>query len=148
MVPRRFRRTVLAALTVAALALSHGAADASEKRLLVELNKIEPTGENCRTTWVLKNATPTDLARLKLDIVAFDTDGIVARRVGAELGPIRSEHTRVKLFDLKSIDCRNVGRMLMNGVLACEAEGADAVTPEHCADSLETATRTTVPFTQ
>ncbi|WP_420406052.1 hypothetical protein [Nisaea sp.] len=148
MAPWRFYRIVLAALTAAVLPLSHGVADAAEKRLLVELNKIEPTGEDCRTTWVLNNATATDLVRLKLDIVAFDKDGIVARRVGAELGPIRREHTRVKLFDLKSIDCRNVGRMLMNGVLACDAEGADAVSPDHCADSLDTATRTTVPFTQ
>jgi len=148
MVSRRFRRTILVALTAAMLPLSPGAAHAAEQRLRVELNKIEPTGDDCRTTWVLNNATAADLARLKLDIVAFDTDGIVARRVGAELGPIRREHTRVKLFDLKSIDCRNVGRMLMNGVLACEAEGADTVSPEHCADSLETASRTTVPFTQ
>jgi hypothetical protein len=144
----RLSRTVLVALTVTLLSLDAGAADLSGKRLLVELNKLEPAGEDCRTTWVLNNGTGTDLARLKLDIVAFDTDGIVVRRVGAELGPIRREHTRVKLFDLKSIDCGNVGRMLMNGVLACEVEGAEAVSPDHCANSLETATRTTVPFTQ
>lgn len=145
---RPFIWTALAVLTAAVSALPANAADLPGKRLLIELNKMEPAGEDCRTTWVLNNATGTDLARLQLDLVAFDADGIVARRVGPELGPIKHEHTRVKLFDLKAIDCRNVGRMLMNGVLACEADGAGAAASELCADNLETATRTDVPFTQ
>ena len=145
---RRFPWTALAALTAVVLPLSAESADLAGKRLLIELNKVEPAGADCRTTWVLNNATGMDLARLKLDLVAFDADGVVARRVGPELGPIKHEHTRVKLFDLKSIECGNVGRMLMNGVLACEIDGAEAVTPELCADSLETASRTEVPFTQ
>lgn len=147
----RFERFFLAVLTLlasAVLPVSASAADLSGRHLLVELNKMEPAGEDCRTTWVLNNGTGADLARLKLDIVAFDTDGIVVRRVGAELGPIGSGHTRVKLFDLKSIDCGDVGRMLMNGVLACEVEGAEAVSQEQCAKSIETATRTEIPFTQ
>ncbi|WP_193183001.1 Tat pathway signal protein [Nisaea sediminum] len=144
----RFFWTILTVLASAVLSVSVSAADLSGKRLLVELNKMEPAGEDCRTTWVLNNGTGADLARLKLDIVAFDSDGIVARRVGAELGPIGTGHTRVKLFDLKSIECGNVRRMLMNGVLACEVEGAEAASLEQCASSIETAARTTVPFTQ
>lgn len=139
---------VSATLLVLSAADAAHAADLADKKLLVELNKLEPAGGDCRTTWVLSNGTDKDLDSLKLDIVAFDKDGIVARRVAAEMGPIAQTHTRVKLFDLKSIACGDVGRILMNGVLACEIQGAEATAPEQCAAEIQTASRSAVPFSQ
>lgn len=136
--------SALAAVTVSVSAL---ATDMSEKRLLLELNKVESVGGDCRTTWVVNNTTGANLETVKLDFVAFDLDGIVVRRVIADMGPIHSGHTRVKLFDLKEIDCGNVGRVLMNGVRTCEG-GSAAVAPGLCKESLQTASRAPVPFTQ
>lgn len=143
----RFFRTGLAALAAMTVSLPVLAADMPEKRLLLELNKLESVGADCRTTWVVNNTTGTGLETVKLDFVAFDLDGIVVRRVIADMGPVHTGHTRVKLFDLKNIQCGKVGRVLMNGVTACEGGGA-SVTPGLCADSLQTASRATVPFTQ
>ena len=143
----RLFRTGLSALAVVAISVPALATDMAEKRLLLELNKVESVGGDCRTTWVVNNTTGVNLEAVKLDFVAFDTDGIVVRRVIADMRPIHTEHTRVKLFDLKEIDCGNVGRVLMNGVRACEG-GSAAVAPELCADSLQTASRAAVPFTQ
>lgn len=144
----RFERLlgpVLAAVTAAGVSVAGAAADPLQDRLLVEFNKMEPSGSGCRMTWLLSNETGTDLQSLKLDLIAFDPDGVVARRVGPELGPIRQGHTRVKLFDLKSLECGDVSRMLMNGVIACVANDGTA---GECAERLQTATRTRVPFSQ
>ncbi|MEP3114635.1 hypothetical protein [Nisaea sp.] len=137
----------LFAFALGAISVPALATDVAEKHLLLELNKVESVGGDCRTTWVVKNTTGTNLETMKLDFVAFDTDGIVVRRVIADMGPIHTEHTRVKLFDLKEINCGNVGRVLMNGVRTCEG-GSAAVAPGLCADNLQTATRAAVPFTQ
>ena len=139
-------RAVLSALAGVAIPVPALATDMAEKRLLLELNKVESVGGDCRTTWVVNNTTGKNLEKVKLDFVAFDVDGIVVRRVIADMGPIHTEHTRVKLFDLKDIDCGNVGRVLMNGVRTCEG-GSAAVTPGLCADSLQTASRAAVHFT-
>lgn len=143
----RFFRIGFVAFLAGMISLPAFAADIAEKRLFLELNKIESVGGGCRTTWVVNNTTGKNLETVKLDFVAFDTDGIVVRRVIADMGPIHSEHTRVKLFDLKEIDCGNVGRVLMNGVRACEGT-EEGVAPGLCAGSLQTASRTDVPFTQ
>ena len=142
-----FLRMVVSAFAAVAISASAFATDMAQKRLLLELNKLESVDGNCRTTWVVNNTTGKDLEEMKLDFVAFDTDGIVVRRVIADMGPIHTRHTRVKLFDLKEIDCGNVGRLLMNGVRTCEGESAE-IAPDLCADSLLTESRAAVPFTQ
>jgi len=143
----RLFKAGLSALAAVTISVSALATDMSEKRLLLELNKVESVGGDCRTTWVVNNTTGANLETVKLDFVAFDLDGIVVRRVIADMGPIHSGHTRVKLFDLKEIDCGNVGRVLMNGVRTCEG-GSAAVAPGLCTESLQTASRAPVPFTQ
>ena len=142
-----FLRTAVSALAALAISAPAFATDMAQKRLLLELNKLESVGGDCRTTWVVNNMTGKDLEEMKLDFVAFDADGIVVRRVIADMGPIQSKHTRVKLFDLKEIDCGNVGRVLMNGVRTCEGGSAE-IAADLCTDSLVTVSRTAVPFTQ
>ncbi|WP_404379605.1 Tat pathway signal protein [Caenispirillum salinarum] len=121
-------------------------AEEPARPVTVELNKLETAGGDCRVTWVLSNASPHDYDRLKLDIVAFDADGVVAKRLGAEMGPLPAEATRVKLFDLTGLDCRGISRLLLNGVLTCET-GATAG-PDACAMVPETASRASIPFIQ
>ena len=68
---------------------------------------------------VLMNRTETALERLSLDLVVFDTDGVIDRRLAVELGPVAPGRTQVKVFDMAGLDCGRVARVLMNDVLAC-----------------------------
>jgi len=54
----------------------------------VELNKLEAQGEDCRAYLVFENATADAFTSLKLDLVLFDSDGIIARRLAIEGGPL------------------------------------------------------------
>jgi len=101
----------------AALAQDDGGAT-----LGVELNKLEQVGSACRSYVVLRNRTGATLERLSLDLVVFDTDGVIDRRLAVELGPAAPGRTQVRAFDMSGLDCGRVARVLLNDVLACEPD--------------------------
>jgi hypothetical protein len=107
------------------LLLSAAAAAAQGSGVRLELNRLEPQGENCRTYLLVENMDGTALRSLKLDLFALDTDGIAAKRLAVELGPVPPKKTLIKLFDFAALDCARVGRVLLNGVISCE-DGAGA----------------------
>lgn len=98
---------------------------AAEDAIRVELNKIEPNGEACRAYMVIENATGRALETLKLDLVLFDTDGVVAKRLAVETAPLPPGKTGLKMFDITGLACPALGRVLLNDVLDC----ADASGP-------------------
>jgi hypothetical protein len=80
---------VLAMLTV----LMPLCASASNEKLLVELNSIEGADNRCRLNFVIQNKSDSALESMKLDLVAFGTDGSILRRLlprWARSGPPRS----------------------------------------------------------
>lgn len=139
-------RRALALLLAAALSVSASpvlAQSSSPGAFSLELNRLDGLDGDCRVTLVEKNGTKATFAALKLDLVVFDGAGIVAKRVGVDAGPLKAGRTVVKTFDLKGIACDGVGRLLVNDVLACEAEG---IAPDACLDLLEPRSRVAAPF--
>lgn len=87
----------------------------------LELNKLEPLAGACRVYLVLTNKAETPFRDLKLDLVIFDTGGIVARRVAVQGGPLPAGKTLLKVFDVDGVQCAKIGRFLLNGVMSCES---------------------------
>lgn len=115
----------------------------------LELNRLDGFDGGCRVTLVENNGTSSAFASLKLDLVVFGGDGIVGKRVGVEAGPLKAGRTSVRTFDLKGLACDGVGRLLINDVLSCEAEGlaTDAAdVPGACLDVLEPRSRVSAAF--
>jgi hypothetical protein len=146
---RRIGRIALDTATCIALSallvVSALAQDASEKAapIKLQLNKVETAGEACRVTMVIDNSRGTALKSYKVDLFAFDTDGVAQKRVAVELGPLPPRKTTVKIFDFPGIACNKVGRILLNDVLACD--GGDAAR-EACLERTETETKAGLPF--
>ena len=108
-----------------ALLAATAEAFAADGRVGVELNKLEPSGEACRAYLVLENGTDRGFETLKLDLVMFDTDGIVAKRLAVETAPLPAGKTSLKVFDIEGLACDRLGRLLLNDVMACaDASGA------------------------
>lgn len=128
-----------AAVALALLMQVGAAAAVDAPGLRVELNRLEPVGDACRVYLVLANGTADSFNAFKLDLVLFDTDGVIARRLAVEAAPLRAEKTSVKLFDLDALACDRVGSVLVNDVLAC---GTAAGPVEDCVGRIETASRT------
>ncbi len=93
----------------------------------VQLNKLETLASGCRAYVVVSNSSDTEFRTLKLDLVMFRPDGIIARRFAVDLAPLRKDKRSVKLFDLDGVKCEEVGSFLVNDVMECRGvEGVEA----------------------
>ncbi|MBO1075325.1 Tat pathway signal protein [Roseomonas marmotae] len=116
-----------------ALAASGWAAPAAAQQaqsLGIELNRLEPQGENCRVWMVARNPTSEAINPLRLDLLMFGKDGVIARRLALDIGPLPENKTQARIFDLVGLGCDSIGSVLLNDVLAC------GPTPEGRADCL------------
>ena len=118
-------------------------AQAADGRLGVELNKLETLSSACRAYLVLSNKTGMAFSDLKLDLVIFDNDGIVARRVAVQGAPVTAGKTTLKVFDIDGVNCDGIGRFLLNGVMTCAAASGGA---DDCVSLIDTSSRAQVPL--
>ena len=119
-VDTRVRGAALATTLIASLAAPYPASAASG--VSIELNRLEARDGGCRVSLVVGNPGDKALDSLKLDLVFFDKDGVISRRLAVEAGPVRAAKTSVKLFDASETQCDAVGRLLLNDVTACGGE--------------------------
>ena len=120
MSPFACTRAALAFLAAAAPLASLPAAAASG--VSIELNRLEPKDGGCQVSIVVANPGDKALDSLKLDLVFFDKDGVISRRLAVEAGPVRASKTSVKLFNAAETQCDGVSRVLLNDVTACGGE--------------------------
>lgn len=151
------RRTILSSLfaallvlfaTTPALAAEQPVADneqsvADNGGLRVELNKLEPIDSACRAYLMFENHTDVNFTSLKLDLVMFDPQGIINRRLAVEGGPLPASKTSVKLFDIEGVSCSDVDRVLLNGILNCTSAQGER---SDCLGLVETTSRNSTDF--
>ena len=126
-----FAAAAVCVLAVAAHAQENPAATApaqpdSSDGITLELNKIEKSDKGCRAYVVVTNPTPTSYEAFKLDLVMFQTDGVVGRRFALDLAPVRPDKRTVKLFDLDGGQCDGIGSFLINDVMECRTSSGPA----------------------
>ncbi|MEM6358200.1 MAG: Tat pathway signal sequence domain protein [Pseudomonadota bacterium] len=114
---------------------------AEAQSVRIELNKMEPQEAACQAFLLIENGTEDAFDSLVLDLVMFDTDGIIARRLAVDVAPLRAGRTSVKVFAMQGVACDGIGRVLVNDVLTCSANGAAR---DDCFDIIETTSRTGV----
>ncbi|MCF4164087.1 Tat pathway signal sequence domain protein [Zavarzinia compransoris] len=104
------------------------AAEEAPAPISIELNKLEAQDGACRAYLVLVNPAGPDITDLKLDLILFNQDQVIERRIAVGLSPLPTGKTTVKLFDIQGQDCGRVGSVLINEVMACS--GADGEIPD------------------
>ena len=124
---------------VPSLALSQGPG------LTLELNRLQPQPEACRTYLLFGNELEVGFTELVLDFVFFDSDGIIARRSLVNAAPLPADKTVVKIFDVAGIDCARLGKVLLNAVQSCETDG-EAI--EDCLSVVTLSSRAEAPLFQ
>ena len=95
------------------------AVQAQETGIAIELNKLEEQQNACRVYMLFENPGQTQFDEFQLDLVLFDTNGVIARRLSLDAAPLRADKTSVKLFDIDGLACPKIGRILLNDMLAC-----------------------------
>lgn len=117
---RRMAGGLLAFLVTMVVAVAALRAEDGSPAVDVELNKLEAQADGCRAYLVVRNRTAGRFVSLKLDLVMFDPDGIVAKRLAVETAPLPRDKTSLKVFDIAGVGCLRIGHLLLNDVLACE----------------------------
>lgn len=130
---RGFVFAAIVALGAAALSGAVSAQDAGPP-VKVELNKLKASDTGCTIYVVVDNQTENAFKNFSLDLVLFNTSGIVDHRVSVDLGPLRKKKQVVKVFDLKDVKCGGIGRFLVNDINECNS---DAGVVENCFASLQ-----------
>ena len=108
---------------------------APSEAIRLELNALENAEGRCRVSFVIENKGQTTLDSFRLELAVFNREGIVQRRVTAELAPVRSAKTIVKSFTIDG-GCDDIGAILVNDVTACAPGDINA-----CLDRLELSSR-------
>jgi hypothetical protein len=108
-------------------------AAASSPALALELNKLEPLDKNCRAFFVIDNPGSTAYPAYKIDLVLFQPDGVIGRRVALDLAPLKSAKRTVKQFDFEGLTCEKIGSVLVNDVVECKGE---ASAPADCLSAM------------
>lgn len=130
------------ALFGATVALSTLASAASATDdIALELNKLEPANGACQAYFLIEEKAGKPLQSLKTDLIIFGKDGGIAKRLIAEMGPIRSKKTSVKIFSIH-VPCPEISGVLLNDVASC----APDATPEACLDRLAVSSRLATRF--
>lgn len=130
-------------LCATALMLIPALALAQVGGVTVELNKLAQVDNACRAYLVTQNLTETSFDSLQLDVVMFDTNGIVAKRLAVEIGPLTSGKTSLKVFDIAGLPCDKIGQLLLNDVLQCrDDKGART----DCLSLIQVSSRAKVAF--
>jgi hypothetical protein len=140
----------LAACSITMAAAAHAQDTAAEQPdagegVTLELNKLETSDKGCRAYVVVSNPTQTTYDALKLDLVLFQTDGVVGRRLALDLAPVRPDKKSVKLFELDGTKCDEIGSFLVNDVMECRT-GAGAA--DDCLARLKVKSLTKVQITK
>jgi hypothetical protein len=124
----------------AILALAPSVAFAKDD-LRIELNKLEAVAAACQAYFVIEEKAGKPFQSLKADLVIFGKDGGIAKRLIAEMGPIRTKKTSVKIFAIDTA-CADISGVLLNDVDSCTPD----TTPEACLDRLAVSSRLPVRF--
>jgi hypothetical protein len=103
----------------------------------IELNKLESSDKGCRAYMVVNNAGDTDYKSFKIDLVLFQTDGVIGRRFSIDLAPLRPQKKSVKLFEIDGIACDKIGSLLINDVMECKSASGSL---DACLQNLTTST--------
>ena len=116
--------------------LSPGTVSAAGRSLA--LNKVENVTESCTAPGLIANQLGQSLDRFRLDLVLFDSKGVIFERLLIDLAPLPHDRTTIASFPLLAVKCSDVSRILVKDVPACRAEGGGDM---DCFSSLRVKTR-------
>ncbi len=101
----------------------HAPAARAAGGISLELNKLETNEGYCRAYFLFSNTDDKRYEDVKFDIAIFDKDGIVLKRLAISAGTLRVGKRTLKLFDIDGLACGDIGEVLVNDMLSCQAGG-------------------------
>jgi hypothetical protein len=111
----RYSRASIPTMLLLIVSAAHAAAN---DPIRVELNLAESVQSKCRLSFLIENKSETPIERLTPDLAIFNREGIIQRRLVAEMGPVYRSKTIIKTFEIEG-ECGQIGSILVNDITAC-----------------------------
>ena len=113
--------------------------------LSVELNAAtDAASGGCTLSFLVTNATGSDLESVVYETVLFDASGQVDRLTLFDFGALPQDRPRVRQFTMPDRACADYGHILFNGAATCDGvEGARDV----CGAGLSLTSRAAIEVT-
>ncbi|MDA1100190.1 MAG: hypothetical protein O2967_14525 [Proteobacteria bacterium] len=111
----------------------------------LELNKAEDSAQGCLATVLIGNDLGQTLDRFRLDLVLFDSSGVLFDRLLIDLAPLPAGRTTIARFALHAGRCDGISRILLRDLPACRAQ--DGKTYD-CLTDLVITTRAAIGFSK
>ena len=143
LVPAATAFFAFASASALAPAAAAGDNDRNSREIRIELNKLEPADNACRAYLLFENRSGATFESLKLDLVLFDGEGVVARRLAVEAAPLPEGKTSLKVFKISELPCGEIGRLLLNRFTSCSDTAGQR---DDCLALASTAARGSVAF--
>ncbi|MEM9330755.1 MAG: hypothetical protein AAGA53_05485 [Pseudomonadota bacterium] len=134
---------ILIAGFVASLAGVTSSSAQSAENITLELNKIEPVGNDCLLTFVVSSKSAKNLNKLAYEFVVFDDQFRVQRMTVFDFRELEAGKLRVRQFQLPETKCEGLGRLLINDVSSCDGSEVDA---SLCTQGLTLTNKTKIEF--
>ena len=124
---RRLASGVVGAVLAVGLAVgaTSGASAQEKTAISIELNKLESLEGSCRAYFVVRPEGTTEYREFKMELLVFDTGGVIQKWLAIDAAPLRAGKTSVKLFDVAGVSCDKIGSVLLNDVTACADASGD-----------------------
>lgn len=134
---------VLTSLAAVPLAPARAQTAPPERHVLLDLNVLQPTQGGCRLTFVVANGLDTPIDRAAFEMALFDMAGVVDRLTVLDFKALPAGKTKVSRFEIKGVDCADLGRVLINEATECTGAGT---APDACLASLKAQSTSGVAF--
>ena len=139
------RSVLFSALLATAWLSGPGGADAQQKLLTIELNKVQQSQDGCRLSFVAVNGMGTDLETTAMEVVFFDAGDVVSEMLLLDFGRLPADKTKVVEFVLQQQDCGQISRVLVNDVVECSSAEEQNMQRD-CFNALKTSNRAEIEF--
>jgi hypothetical protein len=142
---RRLASGVAGAVLAAGLTagIAAGAQAEGKSAINIELNKLEPLEGSCRAYFVVRPEGSTEYKAFNMELLVFDTGGIIQKWLAIDAAPLRAGKTSVKLFDVSGVACDKIGSILLNDVTACADAAGDIA---GCVDRINPSSKAKATF--
>ena len=131
------------ATAVSGLLLASPPTAQAGENILLELNKVAQEGDSCRLHFLLTNETDTAFSNFRIQIAFFDRSGGFINNATADFLKVRPRKTILRFFDVPTLQCAELGEVLLNDAATCDAEDGPVA---DCVEMIAPAHRTETRF--
>lgn len=118
---------------------------AQDAAIEMELNKLEVNETDCTSLFVVRNKTDTEFAKILTELVIFNKDRIVTKRLALDIAPLAAQKTRVLAMRISDVPCEAIDEILLNTVSDCQSGAAQI---DDCVSAITVSSRAAASLTK